>query len=97
MATPSSQEPPFPVDAPVCPRCGSENLGKGYILFDKPNFRPAPFAPKQFTPGRARRALRVWHHTLDIEAEVCRDCGYLMLSVDPDTLQEVEKKFPAAD
>ncbi len=95
-------ETPTPTQtAPVLPRkcssCGSTNLGKGYILTNGPNFRPAPFATRKFSPRRARRALRVWRYTLETEATVCRECGHLMLRVDPDRLAEIEKKFPATD
>ncbi|MBN1286521.1 MAG: hypothetical protein JXB47_14070 [Anaerolineae bacterium] len=84
-------------ETPGCARCGSKNLGKGYILTNSPNFRPAAFAPRRLTPRRARWAVRLWQNTLEVEAIVCRDCGHLMLGVDPGKLKQIEQKYPATD
>jgi hypothetical protein len=90
-----AQPPSLPEDKPRCVRCGSTDLGRGYILSNQPNFRPAYFAPKKFSPRRARRALRLSRNVVKIEGDVCRNCGYIMLCVNPKALEKVKKKFSA--
>ncbi len=82
-------------DRPRCSRCGSTDLGRGYILGDRPKFRPAHFATKGLPPARVRRLLRVERFTLEIACAVCRSCGHLILEIDPEKLKAIEKQYPA--
>jgi hypothetical protein len=95
QSRPASAPAPSPAATAQCPRCGSANLGRGYILTDRPNFRPAHFVTKGLSLPRLRRLFRFGRNTLEIECAVCRSCGYLMLEVDPKKLEQVEHRYPA--
>lgn len=96
--TPAIQAAPplMPEPTARCARCGSTDLGSGAVLADRPKFRALRFITRGLPLWRARRLFRLGRFTLEIECQVCRSCGYLMLSVDADRLRQIEKKYPAS-
>ncbi len=76
----------------VCVRCGSNNLAKGYIVDQGDKFEQSHFAPERITLRflNSLRALRPWRSLAKLNAEACRDCGAVMLVVDPSELRRAE-------
>ena len=79
----------------VCVRCGSDNIGQGTLVdFTGTKFENVRFAPKRITLRflNSLRALTPFRSLLPIAAEVCRDCGAILLTVDPDELRQRERR-----
>lgn len=76
-----------------CPRCGSTDLGSAYMIDYSDKFRHLQLAPKALKLGRIGRLLRPFRRLVKVNAQVCRDCGIVMLEVDPDEFIEAEQKF----
>ncbi|PJF30490.1 MAG: hypothetical protein CUN51_07505 [Candidatus Thermofonsia Clade 1 bacterium] len=78
----------------ACLRCGSTNLARGYIVeFGGQRFEQARFAPRR-VPLKWLNSLfnlRPWRKLLRLEAIACRDCGAVLLTVDPEALRRVER------
>lgn len=105
-APPSMAVPPAPAMIPhvehsyqpekfVCVRCGSSNLTRGMIVdysgsqFEQVNFVlrrvPLNWLNSVFN-FRPRRQL------LKLDAVACRDCGAVLLTIDPDALRRAERR-----
>ncbi|GAB4547829.1 MAG: hypothetical protein OHK0023_09750 [Anaerolineae bacterium] len=79
----------------VCVRCGSANLTRGMIVdysgtqFEQVNFVlrrvPLNWLNSVFN-FRPRRQL------LKLDAVACRDCGAVLLTIDPDALRRAERR-----
>ncbi len=76
----------------VCVRCGSTNLARGYVVDYGEKFEQVRFAPKRISLQRLNSLfnLRPWRRLLKLNAEACRDCGAVLLVVDPDELRRAE-------
>jgi hypothetical protein len=78
----------------VCVRCGSTNLAHGYIVDYGEKFEQIRFAPKRITLKwlNSILALRPWRSLAKVSAEACRDCGAVLLVVEPDELRRAERR-----
>ena|SRR5258708_2417069 len=76
----------------ACIRCGSRNIAKGYIVDYGDKFEQTHFAPQRITLRflNSIRALRPWRSLAKLNAEACRDCGLVMIVVDPSELRRAE-------
>ena len=76
----------------ACVRCGSKNLANGYIVDYGDRFEQIHFAPKRITLRwlNSLRALRPWRSLAKLDAVACRDCGAVLLTVDPSELRRAE-------
>lgn len=76
----------------ACVRCGSKNLARGYVLDYGDKFEQVHFAPKRIPLSWLNSLfnLRPWRRLLKLNAEACRDCGAVLLVVDPDELRRAE-------
>jgi uncharacterized protein with von Willebrand factor type A (vWA) domain len=81
-------------EAFVCVRCGSTNLAHGYIVDYGEKFEQIRFAPKRITLRwlNSILALRPWRSLAKVNAEACRDCGAVLLVVEPDELRRAERR-----
>ena len=77
----------------VCVRCGSTNIAHGYVVDYGDKFEQIRFAPKRITLGwlNSIRALRPWKSLVKLNAEACRDCGAVLIVIDPDELRRAER------
>jgi hypothetical protein len=79
----------------VCTRCGSNNIAIGSVIdFNGHHFEQIRFAPKRVTLRflNSLLALRPQRSLLSIRAEACRDCGAVLLTVDPEELRRLERR-----
>ncbi|MBX3061912.1 MAG: hypothetical protein KF726_02995 [Anaerolineae bacterium] len=76
----------------ACVRCGSRNLAPGYVVDYGDKFNQVHFAPKRITLGwlNSLRSLRPWRRLAKLDAVACRDCGAVLLEVDPAELRRAE-------
>jgi len=78
----------------ACIRCGSKNLAAGYVIDYGDKFEQIHFAPKR---GSLRwlnslLALRPWRSLAKLGAVACRDCGAVLITVDPEELRRAERR-----
>jgi len=108
IAAPSQAVVPAPAIAPaphvehyyspaqfVCVRCGSNNIAQGSLVdFTGSTFEQVKFAPKRITLRflNSLRAIFPNRSLLGVKAEACRDCGAVLITVDPDELRRVERR-----
>lgn len=100
--TASQPVPPAPQAAPhsdvggefVCLRCGSRDMAVGYIVDYGDKFEQIHFAPIRITLRwlNSFRALHPWRSLAKINAEACRNCGTVMLVIDPEELRRAERR-----
>jgi hypothetical protein len=78
----------------ACVRCGSTNLARGYIVDYGDRFEQIRFAPKRISLRwlNSILALRPWRSLAKLNAEACRDCGAVLLTVEPDELRRAERR-----
>ena len=76
-----------------CVRCGSMNMARGYVLDYGDKFEQIRFAPIRITLRwlNSVRALHPWRSLVKLNAEACRDCGAVLLVIDPIELRDAEK------
>jgi hypothetical protein len=76
----------------VCVRCGSTNLARGYVVDYSDKFEQVHFAPKRITLNwlNSLRNLRPWKRLVKLDAVACRDCGAVLLEIDPAELRRAE-------
>ncbi len=91
------QEPAPHVDVSsefVCLRCGSRDMAVGYIVDYGDKFEQIHFAPIRITLRwlNSIRALHPWRSLAKINAEACRNCGTVMLVIDPEELRRAERR-----
>jgi len=78
-----------------CTRCGSPNLTRGYVVDYAGKFEAIRFANKRSRFGWLRNMLldvRPWKHMIKLQAEACRDCGAVIMVVDPSHLRRMEMR-----
>jgi hypothetical protein len=78
----------------ACVRCGSKNLARGYIVDYGDRFEQVHFAPKRITLKwlNSILALRPWRSLAKLDAVACRDCGAVLLTVEPEELRRAERR-----
>ncbi len=78
----------------VCVRCGSNNLASGYVIDYGDKFEQIRFAPKRISLRwlNSILALRPWRSLAKLNAVACRDCGAVLLVVDPEELRHAERR-----
>lgn len=76
-----------------CARCGSTDLASAYLVDYSDKFRHLQLAPKALKLNRIGRMMRPFLRLVKVNAQVCRDCGAVMLEVDPDEFAEAERKY----
>ncbi len=78
----------------VCVRCGSSNLSSGYVVDYGDQFRQVHFAPRRITLGRLNSLLNLWpfRGLAKLNAVACRDCGAVLLVVEPGELRRAERR-----
>jgi ribosomal protein L40E len=78
----------------VCLRCGSRDMAVGYIVDYGDKFEQIHFAPIRITLKwlNSIRALHPWRSLAKINAEACRNCGTVMLVIDPEDLRRAEHR-----
>src|ERR1041385_6470199 len=78
----------------VCLRCGSRDMAVGYIIDYGDKFQQIHFAPIRITLRwlNSIRALHPWRSLAKINAEACRNCGTVMLVIDPEELRRAERR-----
>ena len=78
----------------VCVRCGSSNLARGYVVDYSDKFGQINFAPKRVTLARLNSllTLRPFLRLAKLDALACRDCGAVLLVIDPAELRRVEHR-----
>ena len=76
----------------VCVRCGSTNLARGYVVDYGDRFEQVHFAPKNIPLKwlNSLRNLRPWKRLIKLDAVACRDCGAVLLEIDPSELRRAE-------
>lgn len=98
-AVPGTREPiphvehRYQPEAFACVRCGSRNLAKGMIVDYGDRFEQVRFAPKRLTLAWLNSLfnLRPWRSLARLDAVACRDCGAVLLTVDPEVLRHAER------
>lgn len=78
-----------------CPRCGSPDLASAYLVESGDEFKwhNLQIAPRALKLKKIRRMLRPFQRLVNVSAQVCRNCGYLMPEVDPDEFAEAERRY----
>jgi hypothetical protein len=76
-----------------CVRCGSTNLAEGYIVDYGDKFEKIHFAPQRVALKwlNSFLAWRPWRNLAALDAVACRDCGAVLLTVQPDELRRAER------
>ena len=77
----------------VCPRCGSEDLGAGYLVDYGEKFQHIYLAPRRLKIKRLRNFLRPFRNLTKVDADICRNCGMVILEVNTDEFEEAEQRF----
>ena len=83
---------PQPAGVGVCPRCGGADFGKGGLVTYGTRFRPAYYRPSRFSLRRLHNALFPFRNLVEVEAQVCRACGLVLLQVDTERLEQIERR-----
>ncbi len=89
----SNTGPVSPVARWVCPRCGSDDLGAGYLIDFSDKFDYIYMAPRRLRLRKLRNMLRPFKHLTKVDADICRNCGMVILEVNTDDFAEAEEKF----
>jgi hypothetical protein len=76
-----------------CVRCGSVDLASAYLVDYSDKFRQLQLAPKALKLAKISRLLRPFHRMVKVNALVCRQCGAVMLEVDPEDFAEAEQRY----
>lgn len=76
-----------------CVRCGSVDLASAYLIDYSDKFRQLQLAPKALKLGKISRLLRPFRQMIKVNAQVCRQCGAVMLEVDPDDFADAEQRY----
>ena len=76
-----------------CERCNSEDLGSAYLIDYSDKFRQLQLAPRGLKLPKIARFWRPFRQLIRVNAQVCRNCGAVMLEVDPEEFVESERRF----
>lgn len=89
----SNTGPVSPIARWVCPRCGSNDLGAGYLIDYSDKFDFVYLAPRRLNIKRLRNFLRPFRHLTKVDADVCRNCGMVILEVNTEEFADAEEKY----
>jgi hypothetical protein len=56
-------------------------------------FQNIYIAPRRLKLKRLRTMLRPFRHLVKVDADVCRNCGMVILEINTEDFQEAEEKF----
>jgi RNA polymerase subunit RPABC4/transcription elongation factor Spt4 len=76
-----------------CPRCGSTDIGAGYLIDYSDKFRQLELAPRSLKLSRIGRLLRPFRRLIPVNARICRECGAVTLEVDPNDFADAEQRY----
>ncbi len=77
-----------------CPRCGSDDLASAYLLdHSDSGFQHVYLAPRRLKIKRLRNFFRPFKHLTKVDADVCRNCGMVILEVNTEEFEEAEERF----
>jgi hypothetical protein len=82
-----------PVARWVCPRCGSHDLGAAYLIDYSNKFDYVYLAPRRLKFRKLRTMWRPFKHLTKVDADVCRNCGMVILEVNTEDFKESEDRF----
>lgn len=85
--------PISPVARWVCPRCGSDDLGAAYLIDYSDKFDNIYLAPRRLRIRKLRNMWRPFKHLTKVDADVCRNCGMVILEVNTREFSDAEDKF----
>ncbi len=76
----------------ACVRCGSKNLARGMIVDYGERFEQVRFAPRRLSLNWLNSLfnLRPWRALIKLDAVACRDCGAVLLVLDPEELRRAD-------
>lgn len=77
----------------VCPRCGSDDLAAGYLVDYGEKFQHVYLAPRRLKIKKLRNIMRPFRNLTKVDADVCRNCGMVILEVNTDEFGEAEERF----
>lgn len=89
----SNTGPVSPIARWVCPRCGSDDLGAGYLIDFGAKFDYIYLAPRRLRLRKLRNMFRPFKNLTKVDADICRNCGMVILEVNTDEFAEAEEKF----
>ncbi|HRE48168.1 MAG TPA: hypothetical protein PLD47_10620 [Aggregatilineales bacterium] len=77
----------------MCVRCGSTNLARGIVVDYSDKFEQVRFAPRKLSLNWLNSIfnLRPWKGLLKLDAVACRDCGAVLLEINPSDLRRAER------
>ncbi len=92
---PEEQANPVIVVRPrwICPRCGSDDLAAGYLVDYSDKFQNVYLAPRRLKIKRLRNLLRPFRNLTKVDADICRNCGMVILEVNTEEFEEAERRF----
>lgn len=76
-----------------CPRCGSHDLAAGYVVDQGDEFHHVYLAPRRLKLSRLRNMLRPQRHLTKVDADVCRNCGMVILQINIQEFMDAEERF----
>jgi RNA polymerase subunit RPABC4/transcription elongation factor Spt4 len=85
--------PMMPVNRWPCPRCGSDDLASAYLIDYSHKFDYVYLAPRRLKLKRLRNMLRPFRNLIRVDADVCRNCGSVILRVNTEDFEEAERRF----
>lgn len=77
----------------ACPRCGSNDLGAAYVIDYSGKFDHIYLAPRRLTLRKLRNMFRPFRHLTRVDADVCRNCGMVILEVNTGDFDEAERRY----
>lgn len=76
-----------------CPRCGSHDLAAGYVVDQGEEFHHVYLAPRRLKLRRLRNMLRPQRYLTKVDADVCRNCGMVILQINIQDFMDTEERF----
>lgn len=77
----------------VCPRCGSDDLGAAYLVDYGERFQHVYLAPRRLKFKKLRNMLRPFRNLTKVDADVCRNCGMVILEVSTEDFADAEDRY----
>lgn len=75
----------------ACPRCGGSDFSEGALISYGTRFRPAYYKPARRSIFTLHNALRPFRRLAEVQARVCRQCGYVVFEVDTERLNRIDR------
>lgn len=77
----------------TCPRCNSTDLAAGYLVDFGDKFNYVYLAPRRLSLSRLRNLFRPYRNLTKVDANICRDCGMVILQINIQEFAETEERF----